>query len=250
MTHRDQGATVQSRRAGITRWQARQDLEDARNRQLIAVVLLAVLAVMWCGIWFTATTEDQVVSVWLIFELITIVPLTFGARRVVRLSALIARADAYADEDQAAEAEALRATDETMWHLGELVASLEDGPAREEARDAVVAAERAAAVLRPLVRRRTLLEHLLDDSRSRSATVTLRATLAACQSDIVRLDTTIAELGASVASLVDAASDFAFERDLENLRQSTADVEALVDAFQDIAAVEGVAHPRGGARRS
>jgi hypothetical protein len=206
------------------------------------VLLLAALAVLLCTPWLSVDTNGEGTRTgWLVLEAITLAPLAFGARRVNKVSMLIARADAYSHEEQVAEADALRYTDESIWRAAELAASLEDGPARSQAREALTAAERAAVVLRPLVRRRTQLEHLLDASRSRSATATLRTTVEACGDDIDRLGSQIADVTASVALLVDAASDAIFERELERLRRATDDVRALVAAFEDIAAVEDAA---------
>jgi hypothetical protein len=218
-----------------------------RRRQLLPVLLLAALAVLACLAWLDAGTDaDSALTGWLVLEVVMLVPLVFGARRVNRLSALIARAEAYTDEDQAAEATALRNTDESIWRVGQLVSSLDDGPARQEARDALAAAEGAAEVLRPLVRRRTQLEHLIDASGSRGATAKLRTTLGACEVDIDRLESTITALAASIASLVDAASDVAFERELDGLRGAIDDVTALVAAFDDIAEIEETAGLRPG----
>ena len=66
-------------------------------------------------------------------------------------------------------------------------------------------------------------------------------TLVACEADIDRLESTITGLAASIASLVDAASDAAFEHHLDHLRQAIDDVTALVAAFDDIAKVEEAA---------
>jgi len=227
-----------NRSPGVTTWQARRDLERTRRRQLIPVLLLAALAVLWCTFLFDVGTDSDAVTGWVFLEIVTLVPLVFGARRVVRVSALIARADAYSEEDQATEISALRSTDESIWRVGMLVASLDKGPARKAAEEALAAAARAANLLRPLVRRRTQLEHLVDVSRSRSATATLQTTLDACSDDVDRLQATIETLAASVASLVDAATDDSFERELTAVRSSTDDVLALVAAFRDIEAIE------------
>lgn len=236
MTHR-RGS--RDRRPGLTIWQTRDELERARRRQLIPVLLLAALAVLLCIPWLTVETGGEgTLTGWLVLEVIVLVPLAFGARRVNSVSALIARADTYSREDQAAEADALRYTDESIWRAARVTASLKDGPARAEAQAALGAAERAALVLRPLVRRRTQLQHLLDASRSRSATATLRTTVNACEDDINRFESQIADVTAIVALLVDAASDAMFEHELQRLRQATDDVRALVAAFEDIAAVE------------
>jgi hypothetical protein len=213
-----------------------------RRRQLLPVVILAALASLLCLGWLSVDIDgDSALTGWLVLELAVAIPLLFGARRVNRLSALIARADAYSDEDQAAEAEALRNTDEAIWRVRQLVSSLHDGPARAEARDALAAAEEAANVLRPLVRRRTQLGHLIGASGSRSATAKLRTALEACETDIHRLASMITAMAASIASLVDAASDVAFERQVDDLRHAVDDLTALVAAFDDIAEIEGTA---------
>lgn len=234
---------------GLTIWQTREELERARRRQLMPVLLLAAIAVLLCVPWLSVETDGEgTLSGWLALELIVLVPLVFGARRVNKVSALIARSDAYSQEDQAAEAEALRYTDESIWRAAAVAASLEDGPAWAQAQEAMASAERAALVLRPLVRRRTQLRHLLHASRSKSATATLRTTVTACEGDIDRLESQIADVTASVALLVDAASDAMFEHELQRLRQATDDVQALVSAFEDIAAVEDAAGLRPGWR--
>jgi hypothetical protein len=236
-----------ARRPGVTTWQARDELEGMRRRQLLVVVLLAGLASLLCLVWLGAETDaDSALTGWLLLEAVVVIPLLFGARRVNRLSALIARAEAYSDEDQAAEATALRNTDESIWRAGQLVSSLHDGPARREARDALTAAEEAAKVLRALVRRRTQLEHLIDASGSRSATAKLRTTLEAGEADIDRLESTITVLAASIASLADAAGDAAFEGQLDHLRHAIDDVTALVAAFDDVAEIEEAAGLRSG----
>jgi len=236
-----------ARRPGVTTWQAREELERARRRQLIPVLLLAAAAVLCCLAWLDVETDGgDTLAGWLALEAIVLVPLVFGARRVNRVSALIARAEAYDQEDQVAEAEALRGTDESIWRVGQLVSSLERGPARDEARDALAAAEGAANVLRPLIRRRTQLEHLLEAPGSRGATAKLRTTLDACVEDIDQLESTIAGVAASVACLVDAASDAAFEDELENLRRVTVDMASLVAAFDDVAEIEETAGLRRG----
>ena len=224
---------------GLTTWQTRQELERTRRRQLVVVLLLAMLSVLWCALWLEVETNGEgMVAGWVVLEVITVVPLVFGARRVNKFSALIARADAYTEEDQTAEANALRDIDESIWRVGQLVSSLEDGPAREQAREALAAADRAATVLRPLVRRRTQLEHLVDGAGSQPARATLRSTLDACVTDIERLRSTIAGVTASVASLVDAASEATFHRELEHLRETTEEITALIAAFDDIAKLE------------
>jgi hypothetical protein len=236
------GSRALGRRPGLTIWQSRDELEAMRRRQLVPVLLLAALAALLCLVWLGAKTDkDSTLTAWLLLELVVVVPLLFGARRVNRLSALIARAEAYSQEDQAAEAAALRKTDESMWRVRQLVSSLDDGAARKEAQEGLAAAEGAAEVLRPLVRRRTQLDHLVKSSASRSARGKLRTTLEACEADIDRLESTIAGLAASIASLVDAASDAAFDRQLELLRQAIEDVTALVAAFDDIVEIEEVA---------
>jgi hypothetical protein len=220
-------------------WEARDDLERTRRRQLLPVIVLAALAVTLCLPWLEVGSDgDNTLLGWLTLEVVVLVPLVFGARRVNRVSALIARAEAYSYEDQALETATLRTTDESIWRVGQLVASLDDGPARTEARAALAAAERAARVLRPLVQRRTQLEHLIDTSRSRPAAAKLRTTLEACVADIGRLESTIASVAASVAMLVDAASEAAYQRELDPLRRLTEDLKALVDAFDDIAEIE------------
>ena len=110
----------------------------------------------------------------------------------------------------------------------------------------MAAADEAAKVLRPLVRRRTQFEHLIDVSGSRPATAKLRTVLEACETDVQRLASTITAPAATVASLVDAASDAAFERQVDHLRRAIGDLTALVAAFDDISKIEETAGLRSG----
>lgn len=192
--------------------------------------------------WLTVDINGEtMVAGWVAIEVILLVPLVFGARRVNKLSSLIARADSSSEEDQRAEADALRSTDEALSSAAGIVASIDRGPARSRADAALAAAERAAIQLRMLVRRRTQLKRLLVASRSPTATATVHTTLRALEEDVERLESQIAEITASIAVLVDAVGGTMLEQELEHLRRTTDDVSALVSALEEIAAMEKAA---------
>lgn len=222
-------------------WQTRAELTKTRNRQLTVVVVLAALVGLLCLVMVTSDKNggDSAIVGILFIELVLMVPLLFGARRVARTSRLIARVDTIDDEDQRAESDAMRVVDETVWRAGRLVAALKEGAARSSARDALATAETARAEFGELVSRLTQLEHLVETAHSGGAKAALERARDGCRDDADQLSATIEDLAAELATLVDEVSDVSVDAELGRLQAATERVSALVDGLREVKALDG-----------
>src|SRR5205823_1844880 len=102
--------------AGLTRWQSREDLTRSRRRVRSVIGGLSALAALWLPALFSA--KGNAVAGGVILEAFTLAPLMVAAFRARHLSRLVKRVDTMAEEDQQAEAAALKLGDELIWRLG------------------------------------------------------------------------------------------------------------------------------------
>lgn len=167
-------------------------------------------------------------------ELFTVVPMAVALVRGHNLSRLINRVDATRDTDQQLEAQALQFGDELIWRLKNLIGSLEDGSAKAAGENALRTAQHAVHARRPLVTRRSQLEHLAAVAKSPRSASSFGTALSVCVEELDRLDTELDDLAASLAHLVDAASEDEVEREIQRVQEAEERVCALTAGFEEV----------------
>lgn len=217
---------------GLLLWQTRDELVRARAWAVAGASALGALAALWVGTVFGGDANAAAGGV--LLGAVTLGPAVMTAARARRLHKLVKQVDENGEADAEVEAQTLAGLDTSMGELEALVSSLPTGSIQESGLDALHAAEHAHAARARLIRRRHQLRHLRAVTETTPARRRLDDSLRRCEGDIRDLDEVGDELNASIAELVDMASDDAVETDLARVQETTERMKALSDGLRQV----------------
>jgi hypothetical protein len=226
--------TRDARAAGLSLWQSRDELSRSRRWARWTSLGLGVLAALWLAGLTGSDVDGDVVLGIAILELFTLVPFVVSVVRLRRLNRLLARIDELGAEELQEMADDLRSADETLAHIGRLVARLRPGAARDAGEEALAAAEASTVSRRRLRHRQADLEQLVATTRSSSARRTLQKALKGCRRELAESQALVEELAVAVAGLVDAAEEDLVQRELERVRDVTERTAAMAAVLQEL----------------
>ena len=202
-------------------WHSRDDL--VRERALSAATTVGLGVIACVAALFSP--ELAVASV-----LATMVA-GFRSRKLFRL---ISRVDAGESADQTVESQTHAGLTDSMTNLAALVESLPAGAIREAAGEALRAAETATESRHRLVRRRGQLRHVHAVTQAPLARRRVDDALRACEKDLRDLDGVADELVASVADLVDSATDESVRAELTRVRDTAERMSAIAEGLRQV----------------
>jgi hypothetical protein len=136
------------------------------------------------------------------------------------------------------EAQTVAGLDQSVISLEDLVDSMERGPARDAARDALRSAKAAHDSRVRLVRRRTQLRHVRAAAQSPIARRRLDDALLTCEDELRDLDFVADELCASVADLASMAAEMGVHADVSRLKEAAEHMNAIADSLRQVSAPE------------
>ena len=185
---------------GVTTWQPGYIIATDRRRVRMVLGFLGVLALFWL-VAFSAPISSDLVTGVVILEVFTLVPAAYLAYQSHKCTTLLGRADRATEEEQTAAAEIARKQSERLWHLRRAVESLNDGPSKEAASEAVHSIEQNVPVHATLVQRQMQLQGLLALATDSLAHESLNTTLTSCTQQLGQLADTVRHLSVGDGAL-------------------------------------------------
>jgi hypothetical protein len=207
------------------------------NAIWIAVLSALALAIVAAALMVTSSDGLGEAGVLLFPLLIVLIPMCVLIARRPKLQRELRRDELRMPGAATLEAD-LRAADEERERLGRLVSELGPGPARDVGRDALRAADRAAAARRTLLLRRHELVQLRTVTRANHTRKSVGASIGACDADLHRIDQQLGQLSGSIAALIDRADDAVLRQRLDELTEMTHRATALAAGFEEIEGVD------------
>ena len=233
---------------GVTTWQPRYIIAKDRRRVRMVLGFLGVLALFWLAAFSAPISSDLVTGV-VILEVFTLVPAAYLAYQSHKCTTLLGRADRATEEEQTAAAEIARKQSERLWHLRRAVESLNDGPSKEAASEAVHSIEQNVPVHAALVQRQMQLQGLLALATDSLAHESLNTTLTSCTQQLGQLDRRLDQLAAAVADVVEAVGEGQTSILLHPLQEAAERLDILADSVRHLSVGDG-ALPGGDSSRS
>lgn len=236
------GRRSRRRAPGTIEWRSSTDIARSRFATYLGIVLLAPVVVLWLlpltdPTFFGPEAEDDGYALLAValLELFTVTPLVLLILRARRLERLRRQLDdATGAEQRADHLAGLRDVDQDLWRVARLAALVPTGSAAETAREAVDAAETASEARRDLRRRRDELASLIESTGPGATRRSLEVARDGCDEALARLHQQLDELGAALATLVDAADDDDIGTELDRVRSAADRVASLAAGLQAV----------------